>query len=71
MSEHAVSAAPGQGSATELLRLVAALDLDSADGRAGIRALLREIEATAPGSLEMMAAERQLSRLGIPAPNTN
>lgn len=45
---------------------VADLDLSSADGRAGARTLLRQIEEQAPGSLEQMAANLQLRRLGLP-----
>lgn len=40
------------------------LDLNSADGRAGIQALLREIDAVSPGSVEEMAARIQMLKLG-------
>ena len=51
--------------AERLLQMVEGLDLSSADGRAGVQGLLREIEAVAPGSVERMAASLQLRRLGL------
>ena len=45
---------------------IATLDLSSADGRAGARTLLRQIEEQAPGSLEQTVASLQLRRLGLP-----
>lgn len=48
-----------------LLKLIEGIEIDTADGRAGVRAILREIEAAAPGSVEMMAANLQMRRLGI------
>lgn len=51
--------------ASRLIKMVEGLDLSSADGRAGVRAILREIEAAAPGSVEQMAAHLQLRRLGL------
>lgn len=53
--------------AEKMERLSAALetvDFTCADGRAGINALLREIEAVSPGALERMTAGIQLRRLG-------
>lgn len=64
MSARIVSGVETRGSVTELMRLVEALDLDSADGRAGIKAILREIEAACPGAIEQMSARLQLGRLG-------
>lgn len=49
-----------------LCRLVATLNVDSADGRAGARAILREIEAADPGALERMRAGLQLRRHAFP-----
>ncbi|MBU2352694.1 MAG: hypothetical protein KKG28_14630, partial [Alphaproteobacteria bacterium] len=40
------------------------LDLTSADGRAGIRALLSEIERLAPGAILRQAATIELDRVG-------
>jgi hypothetical protein len=51
--------------AQRLINTIEGLDLDSADGRAGVQALLREVEAVAPGSVERMAAGLQLRRLGL------
>lgn len=51
--------------AGRLMQMVAGLELDSADGRAGVKALLREIEAASPGSVEQMAAHLQLRRMGL------
>jgi len=42
-----------------LRRLIAGIAIESADGRAGIRAILREIEAAGPRSIEVMAADSQ------------
>lgn len=48
-----------------LMEAIERIEIDSADGRAGVRAILREIEAAAPGAVEMMAASLQLRRLGV------
>lgn len=48
-----------------LSECLADLDLNSADGRAGIRAALREIEEISPGEVEAMAARLQMCRLGL------
>lgn len=40
-----------------LMRLVESLDLTSADGRAGSGAILREIEAKAPGTLARLRTQ--------------
>lgn len=53
--------------AANLVRLVSALDTDTADGRAGVRAILREIEERAPGTLLQMAARLELRRMGLSA----
>lgn len=47
-----------------LLDLLKGLQLDSADGRAGIAAILREIEELAPGSIGQMNAALELRRMG-------
>lgn len=49
---------PDPDKAALLMKLIEGLEIDSADGRAGVRAILREIEAAAPGSVEVMAAVR-------------
>ena len=46
-----------------LVTLVSGLDMRSADGRAGISSLLREIETRMPGVIEREAAGLQLARL--------
>ena len=51
--------------ASLLMKVLEGLELDTADGRAGVRTILREIEAAAPGSVEQMAAHLQLRRLGL------
>ena len=48
---------------TRLVNLVSGVDMKSADGRAGVSSILREIEQAAPGSVERMAAGLQLARL--------
>lgn len=53
---------------TRLCAGLASVDLNSADGRAGISALLREIEDAAPGSLERMVSSLQLRKLGLATP---
>ena len=47
------------------LQAIAGLDLDSADGRAGVMSMLRQIEEQAPGSVEQLAAGLQLRRAGV------
>lgn len=49
-----------------LAQMVAAIDLTSADGRAGLGALLREIEREEPGIVQRICAEIELSKLGLP-----
>lgn len=49
-----------------MLQLVG-LDLTSADGRAGAGAILREIEALAPGSIARMQAGIALRRAALKA----
>lgn len=51
--------------ADELIAAIRGLDLSSADGRAGIQSLLREIERAAPGSIEQMAAGLELRKVGF------
>lgn len=46
-----------------LARLIQGVDISSADGRAGLKALLREIESVAPGVIESEVAGMQLARL--------
>lgn len=49
--------------AEKLIAIVRDLDLGSADGRAGVKAILREIEQRAPGTVEQMAARPGLGWL--------
>ena len=50
--------------ADRLLETLGGLDLASADGRAGIGALLAEIERLSPGAILRQAATIQLDRVG-------
>ena len=52
--------------AARLLEALQALDLTSADGRAGIGALLSEIERACPGVLLQQAARMELRAIGWP-----
>ena len=49
---------------TRLLEALEGLDLTSADGRAGIRTLLAEIERLSPGAILQQAASIELRRVG-------
>lgn len=49
-----------------LLRNLEGVDLGSADGRAGLGALLREIERMEPGIVQRICAESELRRLNLP-----
>lgn len=51
--------------APDLLASLQGLDLTSADGRAGIRTLLSEIERLSPGLILQQAAGIELQRVGI------
>lgn len=51
--------------AAVLRRCIEGLDLTSADGRAGLRCLLRELEERAPGIIGQVNAGLELKRLGI------
>ena len=51
--------------AARLLESLAGLDLTSADGRAGIGALLSEIERACPGAILQQAARIELRALGL------
>ncbi|WP_333611691.1 hypothetical protein [Brevundimonas bullata] len=48
----------------DLMMQLVGLDLTSADGRAGSGAILREIEAKAPGTIARMQAGLALRRSG-------
>lgn len=50
--------------AARLLTVIQGLDLASADGRAGIRTLLAEIERLSPGAILQQAATIELRRVG-------
>lgn len=49
-----------------LAQCLAELDLSSPDGRAGLRAVLRQIEDALPDQIEASAARVQRRRLGFP-----
>lgn len=51
--------------AERLSKILQGIDLTSADGRAGMRTLLREVESLSPGMIESEAARLTLTRLGI------
>ena len=51
--------------APDLLASLKGLDLTSADGRAGIRTLLSEIERLSPGLILQQAARIELRRVGV------
>ncbi|HYC99078.1 hypothetical protein [Brevundimonas sp.] len=53
--------------AARLLEGLQGLDLTSADGRAGIGALLAEIERLSPGAILQQAARIELRRVGWPS----
>ena len=55
---------PPEDPAARLLCVIQSLDLSSADGRAGIRTLLAEIERLSPGAILRQAATIELDRLG-------
>lgn len=56
--------APTDADLADLMMQLVGLDLTSADGRAGSGAILREIEAKAPGSLARLQAGITLRRAG-------
>ena len=71
MVEKSEPGSPGDAvGATNMMRLVEGLEVDTADGRAGIMTLLREIEASAPGSLKRLAADLQMRRAARAMPGT-
>lgn len=49
--------------ADPLVQLAASLHPHGADGRAGLRALIREIESKYPGEIERMAAAVQFQKI--------
>lgn len=51
---------------TPLLDALSGIDLNSAEGRAGIGRLLAEIERLCPGAIARQAATHQLRSLGCP-----
>ena len=55
---------PSDTPAARLLESLGGLDLASADGRAGIRTLLAEIERLSPGAILQQAASIELRRVG-------
>ena len=54
--------------AAPLHAAVRTLDLTSADGRAGLRALLAELDRLAPGAVLRQAATIELRRIGWRGP---
>lgn len=51
-----------QVAADRMLQSIHGLDLTSADGRAGLMTVLREIERAAPGAIERLSADIQIRR---------
>jgi len=49
--------------AERFIEMVAGLTTEGADGRAGLRAVVREIEARYPGEIQRMAASLELQKL--------
>jgi hypothetical protein len=60
------TAMPPTDPALRILESLGALDLTSADGRAGIGRLLAEIERLAPGAIHRQTACLDRARLGLP-----
>lgn len=50
--------------AERFIEMVAGLAAQGADGRAGLSAVVREIEAKYPGEIQRMAATLELQKLG-------
>ena len=57
--------------AARLLAALEGLDLTSADGRAGIRALLTELDRLSPDAILRQAASIELRRMGWGRPPAN
>ncbi len=55
---------PTDEKTTRLLDAIRGIDLTSADGRAGIKSLLAEIDRVAPGAILQRAAIIDLRRMG-------
>lgn len=52
--------------AARLRQVVQGIDFRSADGRAGLSALLREVECIEPGMVQRIFSEIELRQLGLP-----
>lgn len=63
MSDEPGSPADDAKGAGLLLKMVEALDTTSADGRAGLSAVLREIEAAYPGALQRLQTAGDLRKV--------
>ena len=59
---------PARPDAARLLAALQGLDLTSADGRAGIRTLLAEIDRLSPDAILRQAASIELRRVGATVP---
>ena len=59
---------PPPDPAARLLAALQGLDLTSADGRAGIRTLLAEIDRLSPDAILRQAASIELRRVGAAVP---
>lgn len=53
------------GLSEPIVELVAWLDQQGPEGRAGLRCLLQEIDRRAPGEIDRIQARRQLRSLGV------
>jgi|GEM_PF-3348746 len=52
--------------AARLKQILQGIDFTSADGRAGLGALLREVERIEPGIVQRICPEIELRQLGLP-----
>jgi hypothetical protein len=57
--------------AERFIEMVAGLTAEGADGRAGLSAIVREIEAKYPGEIQRLAASLELQKLRCPPATTN
>ena len=70
MDDESEHRAPDQAQASELMGALQGLDLASADGRAGLTAVLQQLEHEAPGALKRLLADVQMQRAARALPGT-
>lgn len=63
MSDEPGSPSDDASGAALMLRMVEAMDTTSADGRAGLGAVLREIEAAYPGALQRLSTVSDMRKV--------